>query len=407
MGTVREPQESAQPPHTLAWTAAALHRAGWQVAAVDAVASRLTEAQALSAIVDHRPAIVILLTSPATADADSAFIRALRLHLTTFSILLVSLAARHLPPTLVREANMVLAGEPEGAVDVACRSLLGHKSRVGLVSPQALGVPGYDAQGHLLDLDSLPFPDWDLFPLRQYDYLPIVSSRGCGRGCRYCTVPVTQGIVGRARVAEQVVEEMRLLNSCYRVQRFRFLDPLWGADAFHAEALCDALIQSRLSRRVTWTCESRADLLDLHLLDRMAKAGCRELHLGLESVSPETLVTLGRIPLVEDMPEYLRRTGQMIRGCHTLGIACHVHVMAGLPGDESGFRDTRAFLLAYSPDAVHVTPVMPYPGTSIIPTSRIDAETSELEGVANPDAPPARVSPWRRVVGRLDSLPSA
>lgn len=405
MGRVRARNESVQPPHTLAWTAAVLQQGGWQVAALDAVASRLSHEQTISAILNQRPSILVLLASPATASAELEFIHALRLHITKLPILLVGLAARHLPASLVREANMVLVGEPEGVVEVACDYLLANKRRVGLISPQALGAPSYDAAGHLLDLDALPFPAWDLFPSRSYDALPIVSSRG-GRAM---AAPVTQGATLRLLAAERVVEEMRLLNSCYRVQRFRFLDALWGADREHAEALCNALIQSGLARRVQWSCETRADLLDLFLLDRMAKAGCRAIHLRLESAAIEALGALGRAASPQDVSEPLRRVQQMVRACRSLGILSHVHVAEGLPGDEASAAAIRTFLRACAPDFVHTLPAIAYP-SSIVPETLIESDLEEPEiAPALVDQPPpkAKAPRWWNVVARLGSLPSA
>ena len=54
------------------------------------------------------------------------------------------------------------------------------------------------------NLDNLPLPAWDLFPLENYwklkyahgpfetdKYLPILTSRGCPYGCRFCVIPTT------------------------------------------------------------------------------------------------------------------------------------------------------------------------------------------------------------------------
>jgi anaerobic magnesium-protoporphyrin IX monomethyl ester cyclase len=219
---------------------------------------------------------------------------------------------------------------------------------------------------------------------------------------------VTQGTIFRTLAAERIVEEMRLLNSCYRVHRFQFLDPLWTADHEHAEALCNALIQSGLSRRVQWSCETRADLLDLFLLDRMAKAGCRELHLGLESVSPEALVALGRLASPQDAPEYLRRFQQVVRACRTLNVACHVHLIDGVPGDEGGTEAARAFLRSCPPDTIHVTPLTLYPGTSLLPLPSVTIEPPEPEAPdALTDDLTTKPRGWLRAVSRLRSLPSA
>ena len=72
-------------------------------------------------------------------------------------------------------------------------------------------------------LDEIPFPLWEIFPLQLYiDNLkfagmkdgdkafPIISSRGCTDKCSFC-FRLESGIRGRS--VENVVEEMKILNS--------------------------------------------------------------------------------------------------------------------------------------------------------------------------------------------------
>ena len=60
------------------------------------------------------------------------------------------------------------------------------------------------------NLDSMPFPRWDLMPVERYiipksaaagslRFLPMLSSRGCPFGCNYCPYPVGQGLPWRNR----------------------------------------------------------------------------------------------------------------------------------------------------------------------------------------------------------------
>ncbi|MDQ4077570.1 MAG: radical SAM protein [Chloroflexota bacterium] len=377
----------ARAPHTLAWSAAVLQKEGWHVRGLDATATGMDPASCIATIAVQHPALVVLLSSPTTAQADLDFVRALRQQLPTVRLLLVGLATRYLPHSMVQAADMVLIGEPEGAIDAACRHLLVQGSPVGECSPGTLNVAGYDGRGHLLDLKRLPIPAWDLFPVRRYAALPVMLARSCAYHCRYCAAPVTQGRVRRIRDAEQVVREMEELHWRFGVSHFHFWDPLFAAERVDAERLCGTLERSSVRRHITWSCETRPETLDLHLLQRMQRAGCSEIHLGVESVSPEALIAVGRLPDAHAVQSYLTKVREVVLGCRAFEIACHLHVMAGLPGNRNAASITRTFLRAYSFQAIHVSPLTPYPGTSIFPTNQVEKETAILNQAVAPDAP--------------------
>jgi anaerobic magnesium-protoporphyrin IX monomethyl ester cyclase len=183
---------------------------------------------------------------------------------------------------------------------------------------------------------------------------------------------------------QRVAAEMQLLSRRHGVRRFRFVDSLFARDRDDTLALCRALVERDLPRRLSWSCETRPEQLDLVLLHRMRRAGCREIHLGLESVSPDTLIAVGRVADEQAAQLYLKRVRQILLGCRAFGIACHLHVLAGLPGDRAGAAATRTFLRAYPPHTVHIAPLTPYPGISIFPTNQYEAEQALLETVAEP-----------------------
>jgi anaerobic magnesium-protoporphyrin IX monomethyl ester cyclase len=373
-----------RPPHTLAWSAAALRQSGWDVSALDAAVLRLSPGATTGRIASAAPSLLVILTSPTTAAADAEFVHLLRAELPALPLLLVGRATRYLPTALAASGATILVGDPEGSLDAACRDLLSSNEPATMLTPQMLGVDGYDSRGHLLDLEHLPLPAWDLFPVRRYPYIPIVASRGCDRGCRYCPAPVTEGSTHRARRVQRVAAEIQLLNRRHGVRRFRFVDPLFAYDRDHTLALCRALVERGLPRRLSWSCETRPEQLDLVLLHRMSRAGCGEIHLGLESVSPDTLLAMGRVADEQAAQLYLKRVRQVLLGCRAFGIACHLHVLAGLPGDSAGAAATRAFLRAYPPHTVHIAALNPYPGISVFPTNQYEAEQALLETVTEP-----------------------
>ncbi len=373
MGVRRPPYATAQPPHLLAWCGAQLHDTDWRVYGLDAVAEGLDELTTIFRIQNIRPTIIITTTSVETATEDAAFFAAARKHLPETCWLLVSHAARFLPPRITENTDMVLIGEPEGAVYAACVALLDDDGLRGATSAQLLEGAAYDVRNALIDISYLAPPAWDLFDLSYYDRLPILSARGCNYGCRYCAAPRTQGTL-RVRLAERVAAEMQLVLTRHRIRDFYFIDPLFAADRVHVTALLRAIERRGLGEEVRWQCETRPECLDVPLIRRMKRAGCRVIRLGLESVSPGTLTMTGRIAHAEETGDYLARVRQILLACRAYGVECHLYVMAGLPGDRAGATATRAFLRAYAAHNGQVGRHIPYPGTVVYPTTQIEEE---------------------------------
>jgi len=408
-GIVRKPSVSIRPPHTLAWCAAVLKQTGWKVKGLDAVAEELTNEATIAQIVKYQPDIVVLLVSPRTAQSDLTFIHDLRHPFTpcTVRLLLIGLAAHYLPSSLVNASDMVLTGEPEGAIDAACCHLLSKNHAYGVLPAHALVPSMYNLRGNLLKLNHLPAPAWELFPIKRYSTIPILASRGCNNGCRYCPVPLTQGSQVRLRTAEQITDEMQMLYKRHDVNHFTFIDPLFAIDRAQTLALCESLIKHNLSSHFSWDCETRPEQLDLFLLKQMKRAGCRTIHLGLESVSPPTLIAMGRLPDEKAVQQYLSHIRDILSDCRTLNIECRLHAMAGLPGDRAGASATRAFMRAYSSNKVQITALTPYPGTSIFPTNQIDRELALLQKKPAPKrviTKKSHVSRWWQAFSRVSSM---
>lgn len=112
-------------------------------------------------------------------------------------------------------------------------------------------VPGiaYLADGELIqttdrkpisNLDRLPLPARDLIGVNPYldawrdahgyTSLSLTVSRGCPYGCEYCQ-SYTTAIHFRQRSIENVVDEMKYLESTYGPDRFRLVDDLSGLGA--------------------------------------------------------------------------------------------------------------------------------------------------------------------------------
>ena len=67
-------------------------------------------------------------------------------------------------------------------------------------------------------------------------------------------------------------------------------DDLFTIQRKRVIAICQEIV--RRGPRFEWICESRLDTMDFEMLRWMRKAGCVKVYYGLESGSPDVLVTM-------------------------------------------------------------------------------------------------------------------
>ncbi len=140
------------------------------------------------------------------------------------------------------------------------------------------------------ELDAIPFPlregNWRksgrIQSHNDIDY-PIITTRGCPYGCKFCDVNVIAGKRFRQRSIENIVNEVEYLVNHYGKEKILFLDDIINFNAKRLTRLCDALIERHLPV-MSWVM-GRAD----HLLqfpetaEKMEKAGVRLMFMGIES----------------------------------------------------------------------------------------------------------------------------
>ncbi len=214
------------------------------------------------------------------------------------------------------------------------------------------------------DLDALPFPARHLFELSRYRlYAPdgspmvtLLSSRGCPYNCSYCF----KGIVGRTyrqRSPENIIAEIRSLMDTYGYRNFYFIDDLFTINRRRLMAITTRMIEERLDIR--WQCLARVDRVTPELLQLMYRAGCREVHYGIESGNPAILQAIGKHITLEQVRQAVAWTAQA-------GILAKGYFMLGLPGDtEETMRQTIRFAGELELDQAMFSLTTPFPGTRL------------------------------------------
>jgi len=249
--------------------------------------------------------------------------------------------------------DFILNGEPEGAV---------------MRLAQSGDIPsGIVVSEQINDLDSLPFPRWDLVTEgRAFKSgikwssrpigggYPLLASRGCPEFCTYCPHRILAGY--RVRSITNIVDEMERL--CDQVKRpyVIFRDPLFTEQRDRVVELCEEIMRRGLT--LTFEAETRLDRLDVELLDLLYKAGFRAMSFGVESLDPAILKKSGRRPI----PQAHQR--EIIGHCRQIGIVTAAfYVLGFLQDDWSSIAATIDYATDLGSTFAQFKMLTPYPGT--------------------------------------------
>jgi len=181
-------------------------------------------------------------------------------------------------------------------------------------------------QSYIADLDTIPFPDWDLLPLKNYKgwYLkkgkseaPMLFSRGCPYACTFCSNAVwkiCQPFV-RVRSPKNIADEIESLMQKYGVDEIYDCADEFNNNIANAIAVCEEIKRRKL--KVYWKTQLRANPLPENLVKAMAEAGCWYVNLGIESANAETLAGVGKgitVLQVENALKLLKKYGIKVQG---------------------------------------------------------------------------------------------
>ena len=159
----------------------------------------------------------------------------------------------------------------------------------------------------------------------------------------------------RRKHPEQLINEVERAVRRDGVRSAYFIDLEFHLGGATNRALCDYLAEAQLPLK--WCCQLRAREAKDDLLSAMAAGGCRLVHCGIESGSPERLKVLDKVGSVEDMAAGVRRILD-----HGMEVLCFF--ILGFPGEsEREIEQTLQVALDLNPSYASFHLFTPYPGT--------------------------------------------
>jgi radical SAM superfamily enzyme YgiQ (UPF0313 family) len=233
------------------------------------------------------------------------------------------------------------------------------------------------------DLDSIPLPPWDLFPIEIYLKNPVgapnrnkwidgsapddtplsmnlFATRGCPYQCIYCYHDF-MGLGYRHRSPENIIQEIDLLYRRYGVTYFHFIDDEFVMKKDFVNEFCRRIVElgKRHRQHFTWGCAGRVNLMTEDLVVTLADSGCVLIGYGIESGSQKMLDFINKRVTVEQAKNAIRLTKKY------LGWA-DCSFMIGYPGEtKETIQETIDFCkeLGLAPEVIFF--LTPYPGTEL------------------------------------------
>jgi len=221
----------------------------------------------------------------------------------------------------------------------------------------------------IMNLDSLPFPAWELlddFPskyypaLFKYKRLPsthIISSRGCPHRCIFCDTSVFKRKI-RFHNPEYVLEMVKYLVNRFKIKEVIFEDDQFLVNKERVEKICEGLLKTKLD--IAWSCSGRVNSVnDIALLRLMKRSGCWQINYGIESANQKILDFAQKAITVEQIEKAVRLTSEA-------EILSKGYFIFGLPFEtEETMKNTIRFAKRIPLYDVSVFMLTPFPGSSL------------------------------------------
>lgn len=296
--------------------------------------------------------------------------------------------------------DFVLIGEGELTLEELSKALeknTGDFSKIaGLASRKDGKIVAGPHRELLKDLDILPMPAYDLFPMEKYvnhtywtNFCELFTSRGCPGGCSFCyewsqydpRFP-KDFVSWRAHSAQRIVEELELLTKKFHVKTVVFQDDAFNVDPRVVKEVCEGILAKGI--KVNWVILGRADdwSRQQELIPLMKKAGMFMGLVGIEVADDKELSKIGKgvtVSQIKSTVDALRKNDIATVGTFMIGFE---------EDTEEAIKKRFAFADQVDPDIFALQFVTPVPGSplwiklvkdGILDPGKIDLKTWDFQ----------------------------
>lgn len=203
----------------------------------------------------------------------------------------------------------------------------------GLVYRKGQALARNPLRDFIEDLDSLPFPDYNLISTDRYSEFTtygynrrrqaiILSSRGCPYQCIFCHNIFGRNYRGRSPL--NVFKEIEKLYKNFNIKDFYFVDDNFNLEYKRAMELFDLVINNNMKINIYLANGIRGDIVDKVFIDKMVRAGVIWVTYSIETASKRLQRFIKKSIDLEEITDNIHYTCKK-------GIMVNCCIMAGFP----------------------------------------------------------------------------
>ena len=158
---------------------------------------------------------------------------------------------------------------------------------------------------------------------------------------------------------DNVIAEMEETYTKFGIEYMRFTDEIFVLNRKWLNEFCQKMMDTGLNREITWSCDSRVDLVNEEILRAMSQANCKTIFFGIEFGNQKILDDCGKRIKVEQIY-------QAIELSKKVGIYPTGNFMIGYPTEtKETIEDTINLALNLDLDFCSFSIVTPFPGCKL------------------------------------------
>jgi len=264
--------------------------------------------QAAEAAVEAQPDLIGISNNfPLDQPVIEALAGELKRRMPSVPIVVGGHTATNLAQVYIANPNIdfVIKGEGEDKIFIVIdRIQNGPRPIGGIIDGSEAEIPYF-----IQDLDTIPFPAYDLVDMERYFYLQshghsprtreygrramtIFTSRGCPWECGFCSIHAVMGYRFRAHSPKYVVDHIKMLYDRYRIDYLHVEDDNFTLKKRRFDEILDGIIAMKPQFKWDTPNGVRADMLTRDLVFKSKKAGCKYFVVGVESGDETVLNSL-------------------------------------------------------------------------------------------------------------------
>lgn len=188
-------------------------------------------------------------------------------------------------------------------------------------------------------LDSIPWPAWDLLPIRKYldagvgatvhnrRVMIMLTSRGCPYKCSFCSAPQMWGKYVFHRSPEEIIKEIRYYIKQYQVDHIEFMDLVGLVNKNWTVDFYEKMAAANLGITFTFSPGTRSEILSKEVLSGLKKAGLLRIQYAPDSGTTEEAKLLKKNANLDKMSE-------SIFNSNALDLPICSNILVGYPGQS-------------------------------------------------------------------------